>query len=281
MTLSNKKRNKLFSISPQSRGLADDEYAHEENHDKEDPHEESVHHFSYLLPLCTFGACGSLLSKTVGNILNIAHQFGVHTREATTIAAEHAGAKGDCGTCRWRLFVFRAAGGLLILRVIRDLLVFFAAVTCLNLSISALIFSRYRAGEVASLLSCDVVLGSHPGVLLWLRGLRSGVFLTLPLLTASMVSWFAVGMTVGAVVLITGVFLGGVKRRSRGGGGSRGAVLAHFINTENLGHIVNDEDFSPVGDWFSFCTTEMNVHDEDGERCGGCDHGHCGNIVLP
>lgn len=61
----------------------------------------------------------------------------------------------------------------------------------------------------------------------------------------------------------------------------RGAVLPDFIDKEDFGHVVNDEHLSPVRDWFGFSTAEMNVHDEDGERSGGCDHSHGGNVVLP
>ena len=61
----------------------------------------------------------------------------------------------------------------------------------------------------------------------------------------------------------------------------RGAVLPHLIDKEDFGHVVNDEHLSPVRDWLGLSTTEMNVHDEDGERGGGCDHGHGGDIVFP
>ena len=133
---------------------------------------------------------------------------------------------------------------------------------------------------MAPFVSLDVVLGLHSGMVLWLGGLRSGVSVTLPVLLATVAAWFTVRMNVGAEVLVTDVFLGEVGgRRGRGGGGG-GAVLTHFINKENLGHVVDDEDFCPVGDWFGLCTTEVDVHDEDGERCGGCDHGHSGNVVL-
>lgn len=44
------------------------------------------------------------------------------------------------------------------------------------------------------------------------------------------------------------------------------AVLPHFIDKEYFGHVVDDEDLSPVRDWLGLSTTEMNVHDEDSKR---------------
>lgn len=61
----------------------------------------------------------------------------------------------------------------------------------------------------------------------------------------------------------------------------RSAVFPNFIDKEDFGHVVDDEHLSPVRDWFGLSTAEMNVHDEDGERSGGCDHCHGGNVVLP
>lgn len=59
------------------------------------------------------------------------------------------------------------------------------------------------------------------------------------------------------------------------------AVLPNLVDEENLGHVVDDEHFSPVRDWLGLSATEMNVHDEDGERSRGCDHSHGGDIVFP
>lgn len=59
------------------------------------------------------------------------------------------------------------------------------------------------------------------------------------------------------------------------------AVFPHLIDKEYFGHVVYDEHLSPVRDWLGFSTTEMNVHDEDGKRGGGCDHCHSGYVVLP
>ena len=59
------------------------------------------------------------------------------------------------------------------------------------------------------------------------------------------------------------------------------AVLSHLVDKEYFGHVVYDEHFCPVGDWLGLSATEMNVHDEDGERGGGCDHSHGGYVVLP
>ena len=88
------------SSTARSRFLPNDEDAHEENHDEEDPHEESIHHLSDLLPFCPFGACGPLLSETVGDVFDVAHQLVVHSRYATAMAAEHTGAKGHSGARR-------------------------------------------------------------------------------------------------------------------------------------------------------------------------------------
>lgn len=59
------------------------------------------------------------------------------------------------------------------------------------------------------------------------------------------------------------------------------AVLPHLIDEEDFGHVVYDEHLGPVRDWLGFSSTEMNVHDKDGERSGGCDHSHGGYVVLP
>lgn len=61
----------------------------------------------------------------------------------------------------------------------------------------------------------------------------------------------------------------------------RGAVLPHFINKEDLRHVVDDQNFCPLRDRFGLGSTEMNVHDEDGKRRGCCDHCHGGDVVLP
>lgn len=59
------------------------------------------------------------------------------------------------------------------------------------------------------------------------------------------------------------------------------AVLPHLVDEKYFGHVVYDEHLSPVRDRLGLSTTEMNVHDEDGERGGGCDHSHSGYVVLP
>lgn len=196
------------------------------------------------------------------------------------MATEHTGAKGYSGALGRRLFVFRAAGRLLVFGAAWDFLVFFTAVTCRNFPIRAFVLPRCKAGEVAPLLPGDVVLGFHSGMMLRLGGLGPGMFVTLSLVSVTSAPWFTVRLNVGVEVLVTDVIMEEVRRRGRGRGGS-GTVLTHLIHKENLGHVVNDKDFCPVRNWFGFCTTEMDVHDEDGESCGGCDHGHGGNIVLP
>lgn len=59
------------------------------------------------------------------------------------------------------------------------------------------------------------------------------------------------------------------------------AILPHLIDEEYFGHVVNDEHLGPVRDRLSLSTAEMNVHDENGERSGGCDHCHRCYVVLP
>lgn len=260
--------------------LANDEDAHEENHDEKDPHKESVHDFSNFFPFCPLDTCSPLLSEAVCNVFNIAHQLGVHTRDATAMATEHTGAKRNSGALGWGLFVFRAVGRLLIFSATWDFLVFFTAVTCRNFAIRAFVLPRCKAGEVASFLPGDVVLGFHSGVMLRLWGLGPGVFVALSLIPATSVPWFTICLKVRVEVLLTDVIIGGVKRQGRGRRGSS-AVLTYLIHKENLRHIVNDKDFGPVWNWFGLCTTEVDVHDEDGESCGSCYHGHGGNIVFP
>lgn len=58
------------------------------------------------------------------------------------------------------------------------------------------------------------------------------------------------------------------------------AVLPHLVHKEDFGHVVDDEHLCPVRNRLGLSTTEMNVHDEDGERGGGCDHSHGGDVVL-
>lgn len=58
------------------------------------------------------------------------------------------------------------------------------------------------------------------------------------------------------------------------------AILPHLIDEEYFGHVVDDEHLGPVRDWLGLGATEVNVHDEDGERGGGCDHSHCCDVVL-
>ena len=58
-----------------SGGLGDDEDAHEEDHDEEDPHEKPIHHLGNLLPLCRFHTCSPLLAEAVGNVLYVPHHL--------------------------------------------------------------------------------------------------------------------------------------------------------------------------------------------------------------
>lgn len=60
-----------------------------------------------------------------------------------------------------------------------------------------------------------------------------------------------------------------------------GTVLPHLVHKEDFGHVVDDEHFGPVGDWFGLGAAEMNVHDKDGERSGSGDHRHGGDVVFP
>ncbi len=58
-----------------SRCLGDNEDAHEEDHDEEDPHEKPVHHLGNLLPLCYLDTSCSLLAEAVGNKLDVFHHL--------------------------------------------------------------------------------------------------------------------------------------------------------------------------------------------------------------
>ena len=72
---------------------------------------------------------------------------------------------------------------------------------------------------------------------------------------------------------LLGVQWGPLALRSR-------AVLPHLVDEADFGHVVDDEHFGPVWDGLGLSATEMNVHDEDGERGRGCDHGHRGNVIF-
>lgn len=54
-----------------SRCFGNDEDAHEEDHDEENPHEKPIHHLGNLLPLCHLDASMFLLTETVGNKLDV------------------------------------------------------------------------------------------------------------------------------------------------------------------------------------------------------------------
>lgn len=89
-------------------------------------------------------------------------------------------------------------------------------------------------------------------------------------------------MVIMVRALITGLGLDGFLRVERGSLAFWcGAVLPHLVDEEDFGHVVDDEHLSPVRDWLGLSTTEMNVHDEDGEGGGGCDHSHGGDVILP
>lgn len=66
---------KISSSSRISGGLGNNEDAHEEDHNEEDPHEKPVHHLGNLLPLGYLGTCGSLVTKAVGNVLDVLHHL--------------------------------------------------------------------------------------------------------------------------------------------------------------------------------------------------------------
>lgn len=55
--------------------LGDNEDAHEEDHDEEDPHEKPIHHLGHLLPLCHLHAGSSLLAEAVGDELDVLHHL--------------------------------------------------------------------------------------------------------------------------------------------------------------------------------------------------------------
>ncbi len=60
----------------------------------------------------------------------------------------------------------------------------------------------------------------------------------------------------------------------------RSAALSDLIDEEDPGHVVDDEDFGPVRHRFGLGSTEMNVHDEDGQSSGRCDHSHRRYVVF-
>lgn len=55
--------------------LGDDEDAHQEDHDEEDPHEKPIHHLGNLLPLCYLNTRSSLLAETVGDVLDVLYHL--------------------------------------------------------------------------------------------------------------------------------------------------------------------------------------------------------------
>lgn len=85
-----------------------------------------------------------------------------------------------------------------------------------------------------------------------------------------------------AVVVVVALFAHGFLGVQWGSLALRGgAVLPHLVDEEELGHVVYDEHSGPVRDGLGLSAAEMNVHDEDGERGGGCDHSHGGYVILP
>lgn len=55
--------------------LGDDEDAHEEDHDEEDPHEKSIHHLGNLLPLSCLDTSSSLLAEAVCDVLDVLYHL--------------------------------------------------------------------------------------------------------------------------------------------------------------------------------------------------------------
>lgn len=55
--------------------LGNDKNAHEEDHDEKDPHEKPIHHLGNLLPLCYLNTRSSLLTETVGDVLDVLHHL--------------------------------------------------------------------------------------------------------------------------------------------------------------------------------------------------------------
>lgn len=80
-----------------SRCFPDDEDAHEEDHDEEYPHEDSVHDLGDLLPFGHFQARGLLLAEAACDIFNIPDQLRVAAENSTaaTATAVNAGVKGQ------------------------------------------------------------------------------------------------------------------------------------------------------------------------------------------
>lgn len=181
-----------------SRCFPDNEDTHEEDHDEEYPHEESVHHLGDLLPFSHFQARRLLLAEAVRDIFDVPDQLRVAPEDSTvaTTAAVNTALKGQMEGSRF------------------------------------------------------VVVGATGG--------RSSFELLLEVLF---------------VVPKEGL---GILRLSE----RRRAALSDLVDEEDLGHVVDDEDFGPVRHRFGLRSTEMNVHDEDGQRSGRCDHSHRRYVVL-
>ncbi len=180
-----------------SRCFPDDEDAHDEDHDEEYPHEDSVHDLGHLLPFGYFQARGLLLAEAVCDIFHIPDQLRIAAEDST--AAVNTGVKGQREGSRF--VVVGAAGGRSCFRLLfgMELLVQFLTVERLG-------------------------------------------------------------------------FLHLSERRS--------AALADLIDEEDFGHVVDDEDFGPVRHRFGLGSTEVNVHDEDGQSSGRCDHSHRCYVVF-
>ena len=256
-----------------SRRPAHNEDAHEEDHGEEDPHEEAVHDLGHLLPLGPLSARGPLLAEAVGDVLHVAHQFGLHPRDAVAMATEHAGAKGHGGAQeqgREGLLVLGAAGGLLVLGATGGLLLVRAA----ELAVGVLV-----AGQGVPLLPGDVVLGLPPGEVLGPWRLGSGVPGVIGLLVTPVagpgLTARPVGVGVGARAVIVELEVGG------GGGGRGGAVLADLVDEADPSQVVQDQAAGPLWDGACLGSTVVDVHDEDGQGRRRGDHRHGGNVILP
>lgn len=285
--------------------LGHDENAHEKHHDEEDPHEEPVHYLGNFLPLCSFGLVRPLLAEAVCDIVDVAHHFlmlATQTRALTSDMSFHIvfhGVGFDITV------VVAVATGVAVAVFVSVYIEFFrngeVALFQLLLALVQGVQGVYSIPIPANVVCVFGPLWFLSGKL-WLCP-RMGSMWAATLVPVSMVvadmATISATVVVPVVLMMEPITLSNVTiettvkvavslqagqrvlREDRAMLAFRGsAVLPHLIHKEDLGHVVDDQDFGPVGDRFGLSTTKMNVHDEDRQRRGGCDHRHCRDVVL-
>lgn len=58
------------------------------------------------------------------------------------------------------------------------------------------------------------------------------------------------------------------------------AALTHIIDTQDPGHVFQDDDPGPVWHRPGLSPTEVDVHHHNGQGSGSCDQGHCSYVVF-